>query len=195
MDANVPRHTPSADLASERVQRAAKLNFRTLYRDYRSKVYGTVHHVVGLTDEVDDIVQNVFMEIHRSLPRYKGNSQLSTWIYRIAVNVSLQYIRKRKRRRVFLFFKDDQRQFDGDSYEEKGRYESRDVLEKLYAELDKLNEKKRLVFTLHELDGMDLDQIAEICDIPVNTVRSRLHSARTELTQRMKRAGMLEKTP
>jgi RNA polymerase sigma-70 factor (ECF subfamily) len=182
----------SHELAEERVRAVVSLDFDTLYKDYKRKVYGTVSHIVGRTDELDDIVQTVFLEIYRSLGRYKGNSQLSTWIYRIAVNVSLQYIRKRKRRRVFLFFKGDE------AYERIGRdvrsqHEHREVLEKLYQQLEKLSEKKRIVFVLHELEGRSPEQIAAICDIPPNTVRSRLHAARTELVQRMRRAGLLEK--
>ena len=195
MDTGVDSQTPSGispDEAAQRARRASELNFRTLYRDYRSKVYGTVHHVVGGSDEIDDIVQSVFLEIHRSLPRYKGQAKLSTWIYRISVNVALQYIRKRRRRRVFLFFKEDDHRLEGLSHEMGPRYENRELLQKLHGLMDKLSEKKRVVFTLHELEGLPLEEVADICEIPVNTVRSRLHAARTELLSRMKKAGMLE---
>lgn len=169
------------------------LDFRRLYDRYKQRVYGTVHHVVGHSDEIDDIVQSVFLEIHRSLPRYKGQSKLSTWIYRIAVNVALQHIRKRKRRRVFLFFKsdDDERELEP-SEDARPQHEDRDLLRKLTRVLDTLGDKKRVVFVLHELDGREIDEIAELLDIPLNTVRSRLHAARLELTEKMKRAGMLE---
>ncbi len=181
------------DLASQRVREAAALDFRTLYHEYKSKVYGTVTHVVGRTNEIDDIVQNVFLEIHRSLPRYKGNSKLSTWIYRVAVNVALQYIRKKKRRKVFLFFDTEQESRNERlAHDERGRYESRDLMARLEKQLEKLSEKKRVVFVLHELEGLPVDRIAEVCDVPVNTVRSRLHAARTEVMSRMKRQGMLE---
>ncbi len=192
---SVDSHHQHPEEAALRARRASELSFRTLYRDYRSKVYGTVHHVVGGSDEIDGIVQTVFLEIHRSLPRYKGQSKLSTWIYRIAVNVSLQYIRKRKRRRVFLFFKEDDHRMENLAVELGPRYENREVLEKLYTMMDKLSEKKRVVFTLHELEGLPVDEIATICEVPTNTVRSRLHAARTELMRRMEKAGMLEKQP
>lgn len=182
------------EVAEQRAREAVSVDFNTLYREYKSKVYGTVTHVVGRTDELDDIVQTVFLEIHRSLARYQGNSKLSTWIYRITVNVALQHIRKRKRRRVFLFFKEDEREVETRLSEEHGaRYESRDLLAKIHAQLEKLTEKKRVVFVLHELEGLPVEKVAEVCDIPVNTVRSRLHAARTELMERMRRAGMLEK--
>ena len=181
------------DLAADRTRQAADLDFRTLYNEYRNKVYATVQHVVGRTDEADDIVQTVFLEIYRSLPKYRGRSKLSTWIYRITVNVGLQHIRKRRRRKVFLFFSDDdERRIENVGHEQLPRYQHREVLEKLYDLMEKLSEKKRIVFVLHELEGLPVEQIAEIVHVPVNTVRSRLHAARTELTRRMDRAGMLE---
>lgn len=180
-------------MADQRARDAAAIDFTTLYHDYKSKVYGTVTHVVGRTDELDDIVQTVFLEIHRSLPKYRGQSKLSTWIYRISVNVALQYIRKRKRRRVFLFFKDDERQAEGMGHDLRPRYEHRDLMHRVHGLLEKLTEKKRVVFILHEFEGVPLEEVARICDVPLNTVRSRLHAARTELIGRMRRAGMLEK--
>ena len=182
----------SNDIAAERVREAAQIDFTRLYEDYKRKVYGTVLKVVGPTSEVDDLVQIVFMEIHRSLPKYRGGSLLSTWIYRVTVNVALQHIRKQKRNRVFLFFKDDERATDSLSFDMRRRFEQRDIMTRLYVLLDKISEKKRTVFVLHELESLPLEKVAEICDIPVNTVRSRLHSARTELLSKMKRAGILE---
>ena len=74
------------------------------------------------------------------------------------------------------------------------RLQERHVLKKLYSLLEKLSEKKRIVFVLHELEGMSPEQVSEIVNVPVNTVRSRLHAARTELTSRMRKAGMLEQS-
>ena len=180
-------------VSKSRVVEASKIDFSTLYNDYKRKVYGTVLKVVGPTSEVDDIVQIVFMEIHRSLPKYRGGSLLSTWIYRVTVNVALQHIRKQKRKRVFLFFKSEENVSEKIGFDMSRRYEQRDVMNRLYGLLDKITEKKRIVFVLHELEGIPLEQVSEICDIPVNTVRSRLHSARTELLSRMRRAGIWEK--
>jgi RNA polymerase sigma-70 factor (ECF subfamily) len=180
------------DIAQARVREAAEIDFSTLYRDYKRKVYGTVIKIVGSSNELDDIVQIVFMEIHRCLPKYRGGSQLSTWIYRVTVNVALQHIRKQKRKRVFLFFRDEERATEKLSFDVRTRYEQRDIMTRLYGLLDRITEKKRTVFVLHELEGVPLDQVAEICDIPVNTVRSRLHAARTELLAKMRKAGILE---
>ena len=192
VSAQFPRPIVLKEVAAERAEAAVRVRFEALYRDYKRKVYATVQHVVGPSDETDDVVQNAFLEIYRSLPKYQGNSQLSTWIYRITVNVALQHIRKRRRRRVFLFFGDDEREMETQGHDLRPRYEQRDMLVKLYALLEKISEKKRIVFVLHEIDGMAIEDVAEVCDAPLNTVRSRLHAARTELTERMRKAGMLE---
>jgi len=178
--------------ASRRVVDASEMNFNDLYREHKRRVYGTVHHIVGHCDEIDDIVQTVFLEIHRSLSRYQGQSKLSTWIYRISVNVALQYIRKRKRRRVFLFHTADEPDFERAGDDVGTRYDQREVMKHLYRHLNTLSEKKRTVFVLHELEGLPFEDVAAICQIPVNTVRSRLHAARSELTVRLRRAGLLE---
>ena len=195
---NPPSPAPEPGEYAE-VRRAGELDgldFRRLYDTYKTKVYGTVHHVIGVSDEIDDIVQSVFLEVHRSLPRYKGQSKLSTWIYRIAVNVALQHIRKRRRRRVFLFFKEPDQDRDLEQSEDEGpRHEQRDLLRKLHKLLDGISEKKRVVFVLHELDGREVEEVSELLEIPVNTVRSRLHAARVELTEKMKRAGMIGGQP
>ena len=194
VDSHEAKHNLKAEqgAAERRIAQAADIDFASLYAQHKRRVYATVHHIVGYCDEIDDIVQTVFLQIHRSLPRYKGQSKLSTWIYRISVNVSLQYIRKRKRRRVFLRFTSDNNEFERAGNDVRAQYDEREVMKRLYEFLDTLSDKKRTVFVLHELDGLAFEDIAEVCSIPVNTVRSRLHAARSELTIRLRRAGLLE---
>jgi len=180
------------EVADERAAAAQSVDFDALYRDYKRKVFGTVRNVIGPTQELEDIVQTVFLEIHRSLPRYRGTALLSTWIYRIAVNVSLQHIRKKKRRRVFLFLGDDARRDAQNHHDPRVRLAERERIKMLYRLVDKLSEKKRTTFILHEMQGLPVEEIAEICEIPVNTVRSRLIAARALLTDRMRKAGLLE---
>jgi len=182
------------EVAQERSRAALAEDFNALYSRYKRKVFGTVRNVIGPTQELEDIVQNVFLEIHRSLPRYKGTAQLSTWIYRIAVNVSLQHIRKKKRQRVFLFLTERQSRNEGlQSHDPRGQVLERERVKALYRLLDKLGEKKRTTFVLYEMQGMSMQEIARISDVPINTVRSRLIAARAELSRYMIKAGLLEK--
>lgn len=159
-----------------------ELAFDTVYREQRARVLATVRSVLGASDEIEDVVQLVFIEIHRCLPRFEGRSKLSTWIYRIAVNVALQHLRKKKRHRwlsLGLTGDEDQRQTSGRNL--AAQLEDREILQEVYTSADKLSEKKRVVWVLHELQGLEPQQIADILDIPMNTVRSRLLSARRDV--------------
>lgn len=160
----------------------AAVSFDAVYREQRARVLATVRSVMGGTDEVEDVVQLVFIEVHRCLPRFEGRSKLSTWIYRIAVNVALQHLRKKKRQRwltLGLTGDEDQRQASQRSL--ASQLEDREVLKEVYESVDKLSEKKRVVWVLHELQGLDPQQIGEVLEIPMNTVRSRLLAARGEI--------------
>lgn len=156
--------------------------FDAVYREQRGRVLATVRSVLGSSDEVEDVVQLVFIEIHRCLPRFEGRSKLSTWIYRIAVNVALQHLRKKKRHRwLTLGLTGDEDQRHASSRSLSAQLEDREILQEVYASTDKLSEKKRVVWVLHELQGLDPQQIADVLDIPMNTVRSRLLSARHDV--------------
>ena len=161
---------------------AGAVPFDAVYREQRGRVLATVRSVLGASDEVEDVVQLVFIEVHRCLPRFEGRSKLSTWIYRIAINVALQHLRKKKRHRwlsLGLTGDEDQRQASGRNL--AAQIEDREILHEVYAAADKLSEKKRVVWVLHELQGLDPQQIAEVLDIPMNTVRSRLLAARHDV--------------
>ncbi len=168
------------------------VNFDVLYREQRTRVLATVRSVIGPSDEIEDVVQLVFIEVHRSLARFQGRSKLSTWIYRIAVNVALQHIRRKKRRRwLMLGQTGDETDRQANAWNSELRIEDRQLLEHVYRAADRLSEKKRTVWILHELQGLTPDAIGEILEIPMNTVRSRLLAARKEIRYRLERAGVL----
>ena len=117
---------------------------------------------------------------------------MSTWIYRIAMNVALQHVRRLVRRRWLRLGASGT---EADSWASRqdavGRLEGRELLGRVYEAVDGLSAKKRAVWTLHELQGLDPGQISEILEIPVNTVRSRLIAARTEMKAALERAGVI----
>jgi len=155
-------------------------------------VLGAVRSILGASDEIEDVVQLAFLEIHRNLDRFEGRSRLSTWIYRVAVNVALQHLRKKKRKRWLVLGitgeEAGRRAAGGDA---ERRMEDREALERVYEALDTLTEKKRTVWVLHELQGLSPADIAEILGIPMNTARSRLLAARRDLFAELRRRGVL----
>ncbi len=168
-------------------------SFERIYREQQSRLFSVVRSVMGDSDEVEDVLQLVFIEIHRCLPRFEGRSKLSTWLYRIAVNVALQHVRKRRRKRwLVLGPTGDEDARVVSPRNDALRAEERELLSQVEESLKTLSEKKRVVWQLHELQGLEPQEIADVLEIPMNTVRSRLLSARKDLMDDLERRGILK---
>ncbi len=166
--------------------------FEAIYREQRGRLLAVVRSVIGDSDELEDVLQLVFIEIHRCLPRFEGRSRLSTWLYRISVNVALQHLRKRRRKRwLVLGAAGDEEKRHVSLVDDNLRLEDRQLLREVERALDVLSDKKRVVWQLHELQGLEPHEIGEILDIPMNTVRSRLLAARKEVMEDLERRGIL----
>ena len=164
------------------VERSNVADFDTIYREHGGRVLGAIRAVLGPSDEIEDLVQIAFLEIYRCLDRFEGRSKLSTWVYRIAVNIALQHIRKKKRKRwLVLGSTGEEVVRESAGLNEEARIEDRQMLEKVFAAVEKLSEKKRIVWTLHEVEGLSPQQISDILEVPFNTVRSRLLASRRDL--------------
>jgi RNA polymerase sigma-70 factor (ECF subfamily) len=131
--------------------------------------------------ELEDLVQDVFVQVYRSLGGFRGHSKISTWIYRIAVNVVLMHRRSLRARPMFYSADDIDAPISPDPIpdEEATRHANVDALYRL---LSQVTEKKRTVYILHEIEGLSAAEIAEIVGAPVLTVRTRLFYARREVT-------------
>jgi RNA polymerase sigma-70 factor (ECF subfamily) len=188
--------TASDKHESSAADKSLTVDFDTVYREHAGRVLGAIRAVLGPTDEIEDVVQNAFIEIYRCLHRFEGRSKLSTWVYRISVNVALQHIRKKKRRRwMVLGLTGDEFGRAGSRYNQVNRLEDRQVLSAVFGAVAKLSEKKRVVWTLHELEGLSPQEISEILGIPFNTVRSRLLASRRELMALLDNSPMLDNSP
>ena len=156
-----------------------------LYHRFRRQVAGNLYRVLGDRGDLDDLVQEVFVIAFRGLERFRGDARLSTWLYRICVNVALGRIRTRKRRPTAIGMADlDTAAIDPSLTErpetpEKSLERLQDR-ERVYRALEGLAPKKRIVLYLHEIEGMDLKEIAYLVDSNPVTVRTRLFYARKE---------------
>ncbi len=188
----VTRETGSAPVGpadeAELIERCKKLD-RTahdeLYHRYRRQVAGNLYRVLGDRQDLEDLVQEVFVIAFRGLERFRGDARLSTWIYRICVNVALGRIRTRKRRPNAIGVVDlDSAPADPSLVERPEQpdrtLERRRDQERVYAALEHLAPKKRMVLYLHEIEGLDLKEIAYLVDSNPVTVRTRLFYARRE---------------
>jgi RNA polymerase sigma-70 factor, ECF subfamily len=156
-----------------------------LYYRFRRQVAGNLYRVLGDRTDLDDLVQEVFVIAFRGLERFRGDARLSTWLYRICVNVALGRIRTRKRRPVAIGVVDlDSAAIDPSLTERpetpERSLERRRDQERVYEVLERLAPKKRIVLYLHEIEGLDLKEIAYLVDSNPVTVRTRLFYARRE---------------
>lgn len=154
--------------------------FSDLFRRHQKDVARLVVRMLGSSNDAQDVLQEVFLQVFRSLPEFRGKSRLSTWIYRVAVNVVLMH-RRAGRSRPVLAGADlapppaDPEPLPDEQVELSLRVSA---LERL---MGRLSEKKRTVFILHELQGLSPVEIAEVVGAPVLTIRTRLFYARREL--------------
>jgi RNA polymerase sigma-70 factor (ECF subfamily) len=156
--------------------------FRQLFLLHRHDVTRIVHRMLGPSADVEDVVQEVFLNVYRSLPSFRGDSKFSTWLYRLSTNVTRMHLRRGRSRPRFADV--EVPEAPRDSAPPDGPLEQVERAERvraLYRLLDKLSDKKREVLVLHDLEGVSAKEIAGIADIPVLTVRTRLFYARKEL--------------
>jgi RNA polymerase sigma-70 factor, ECF subfamily len=176
--------TDEADLI-ERCRADDRAAHDELYHRFRRQVAGNLYRVLGDRSDLEDLVQEVFVIAFRGLSRFRGDARLSTWIYRICVNVALGRIRTRKRRPPAVGVADldaaaaDPSLIDRPETPERS-LERRQDQERVYRALEHLAPKKRIVLYLHEIEGLDLKEIAYLVDSNPVTVRTRLFYARRE---------------
>jgi RNA polymerase sigma-70 factor, ECF subfamily len=160
-----------------------------LYHRFRRQVAGNLFRALGDRQELEDLVQEVFVIAFRGLDKFRGEARLSTWLYRICVNVALGKIRTRRRRPVAFGVVD----LEATAAAQSGstalaqppetperEAERSDARRTVYAALEQLAPKKRMVLYLHEIEGLDLKEIAYLVDSNAVTVRTRLFYARRD---------------
>ena len=163
-------------------ERAAQDEF---YARFKRTVAATLFRVLGDRTDLDDLVQEVFVIAFRGLDRFRGDARLSTWLYRICVNVALGRIRSRTRKPPPVAVGDldatsqAQNLLDRPETPERALERSRDR-DRVYRALESIAPKKRIVLFLHEIEGLDLKDIAYLVDSNPVTVRTRLFYARRE---------------
>ncbi|MEJ7645754.1 MAG: sigma-70 family RNA polymerase sigma factor [Chryseolinea sp.] len=149
--------------------------FNLLVREYQKRIYWHVRKMVIDHEDADDITQEVFIKIHKSIGNFREDAQLYTWIYRIATNECLTFL-QRKRRRYFLPIGDVEGELAA-KLTSSEHISADEVQLKLQKALLKLPDKQRLVFNMKYFDDMPYEQIAEITDTSVGALKASYHHA------------------
>jgi RNA polymerase sigma factor (sigma-70 family) len=187
--APVPAAAPTEE--SELVRRARKGDFSAyddLVRRYQERIYATIYHMTSNHEDANDLAQETFIKAFHALKSFKGGSSFYTWVYRIAVNKTINFLKQRKNKaQMSLDDLDFNAEHDPDLValisDKTPRREVNlaELQEKLNAAMLKLSDSHRLVVTLHDVQGLSHEEIAKIMDCNIGTVRSRLFYARQQL--------------
>lgn len=175
----------------ERCKAGDGVAFREVFRNHRTDVARLVQRMTGRPGDLEDLVQEVFLQVYRSIKDFRGQSRFSTWLYRVTVNVVLMQRRAARSRPVLQEAVDDSFGADGRELPDDQVARARRVTA-FYRLLDRLSDKKRAVFVLHELEGLSPGEVAKVVNAPVLTVRTRLFYARRELLAMLRDEPALE---
>ncbi len=175
----------------KRVQKGDQVAFDMLFARYQVKILNLISRYVPDSEEVQDVAQEAFIKAYRALPRFRGDSAFYTWLYRIAINTAKNHLVARSRRppSMDVDIQDADYRDDADMLRDTEDPESalsRDQLqETIHKALADLPDDLRSALTLREFDGLSYEQIAQVLDCPVGTVRSRIFRAREFVDERM----------
>jgi RNA polymerase sigma-70 factor (ECF subfamily) len=170
----------------ERVQRGDKNAFNLLVRKYQHKVVNLVARYVNNPGDVPDVAQEAFIKAYRALPTFRGESAFYTWLYRIAVNTAKNYLTSQGRRPPSSDVEADEAEYygGGEALQEVATPENLALTDEIkrtvFTAIEALPEDLRTAITLREMEGLSYEEIAEIMDCPVGTVRSRIFRARKQ---------------
>ena len=186
-DPNTPAGMLEADLV-KRAQRGDLKAYDELVKRYQQRIYATLYHMTGNHEDANDLAQDAFIKAYAALKSFKGGSTFYTWLYRIAVNKTINFLKQRKNKfHLSLNDIDFNAEHDPDLMALiSDKTPTRDVAlaelqKKLNEALLKLSEPHRMVVVLHDVQGLSHDEIAEIMGCNIGTVRSRLFYARQQM--------------
>ena len=165
--------------------------FDVLVVRHQDRLFHSLVSMLKSRDDALDIAQSALLQAHRKLDTFRGDSAFYSWLYRIAVNLALSWLRKQKSGSVSIDALREESGFevvaedrDGQPLASVLRDEHRRVVRETLAELP---EEFRTVLVMKEFEGLRYDEIASLTEVPIGTVRSRIHRGRGELAQRLKR--------
>ena len=167
--------------------------FSLLIDDYQQKVFHTCISFVPNKEDAEDIAQEVFLEVYKSIGKFKGNSKLSTWIYKICTNKCLEFIRKKNAKKRLVFIQRilgneiplDKTNFFTEFNHPGILLEHKEQSETIYLAINTLPESQKSVFTLAKLDGKTYQEIAEITGKSMSSVESIMFRAKKNLQKKL----------
>jgi RNA polymerase sigma factor (sigma-70 family) len=167
-------------------------NFEQIVRDHQAMVFRTLVRLTGSRD-VEDLAQEVFLRLYRAVPGFRGESLLTTYLYRIVVNVAQDEWKRRRRDRPLLSFSDEEADWE-DRLPHPGLDAEQQLSEKQFRysveqQLQQLSPIERSILVLYHQEELSYEQIALSLKLPIGTVRTHLHRGRKKLREAIEQAG------
>ena len=175
------------------LQQGDEAAFKKLVDEWQHMVYNTSLGIVQNADDADDITQEVFIQVYKSVSSFKGDSKFSTWLYRITLGKALDHEKKKKRQKRFgfvqsLFGAGEGVQAQAVEFDHPGvLMEKKERANELFNVLKQIPDKQRIAFTLHKLEGQSYQEIAEIMNTTLYAVESLMSRAKTNLKTVLKK--------
>jgi RNA polymerase sigma-70 factor (ECF subfamily) len=160
-------------------------DFSSIYADYKGMVWGLSSRYADRPADREDLFQEVFLNVHRSLNKFRGDSSLKTWIYKITVNTAINFLKKYNRYKKFRTV------LNGFGFFEAADEVPEPPGDILLKPLEALNPQQRTILLLSDVEEKPLEEIAKILSIPLGTVKSNLHRARNIVKKEVEKNGEL----
>ena len=161
--------------------------FKYLVEMYKDRIFNTAIGIVQNAEDAEDVAQEVFIQVYRSIKTFKGESKLSTWLYRITTTRSLDLLRSRKSKKRFgflqrLFGEENEPIYELPDFNHPGlALDRKENAARLFKAIKKLPENQRIAFTLHKLEDLSYQEVSEIMKTSLAAVESLMHRARQNL--------------
>jgi len=178
---------PDEQLLLQQIRNGDQRAFERLVKEQTGKILSLAWRLVGNREEAEDLVQEAFIRLHRALPDFRGDSLISTWLYRTTTRLAIDHLRRERLKRKLFFFRADNDAPDpvelaSDTRDNPGRkYQAKAAMAALRKGLKKLSPRQQVIFSLRHHEGLALQEIAAHLGLETGTVKSHLHRAVTQL--------------
>lgn len=187
---------PSDSVLLEKFKKGDEESFRKLVEKYQSKVYSIALAMVKDKTEAEDIMQDIFIKVYRSLDNFKGKSKFYTWLYRITINTCINHLNQNKKTNTISLFSSEDREkyqvqinktslFPEESKSPFEILQNQELEEKIKLAIDSLPLELKQVFLLREIDDLSYKEMAKILNCSEGTIKSRLFRARDKLREKI----------
>ena len=178
-------------LLVEQLKKGDETAFKTIVDTWQNMVYNTALGIVQSAEDAEDIAQEVFVQVYQSISSFKGESKLSTWLYRITVTKSLDHERRKKRKKRFgfvrsLFGEQNEVTVHPPDFHHPGvTLDNKEDAAVLFRAIGELPDNQRVAFTLNKVEGLSYQEVSEVMKTTVSSVESLMHRAKNNLKKKL----------